>query len=161
MAVPGVSRPAGSPTLLFGRRSRIVVQRTPTRRRTMHNTHTKPGAAQSGRRAFTCKHGWRSVWRKTRGRARPARREKGRPRAAGSSPRYCPLPVRLTECGLLVSGLALIVSVAARAPVAVGVNWTETVQLPNAAIVPQLLVCEKSPGLAPVAISALPLTDEL
>lgn len=47
--------------------------------------------------------------------------------------------------------LSVMASVAARAPVAVGVNVTLIVQFPPAATeVPQLFVCPKSPGLAPL-----------
>jgi hypothetical protein len=52
--------------------------------------------------------------------------------------------------------LSAIESVARRLPVAAGVNVTPIVQeAPAVRLVPQLLVCEKSPGLAPVIVTPL------
>jgi len=52
--------------------------------------------------------------------------------------------------GLLLA-LSATVSAALRAPVAVGLKVTLIVQFPPAATLdPQVLVCPKSPGLAPV-----------
>src|SRR5438105_3019414 len=61
-----------------------------------------------------------------------------------------PVPVRLVVWGLLLA-LSVTVRVAVRVPAAVGVKVTLIVQLPPAAtLVPQLLVCVKSPLLVPV-----------
>ena len=54
--------------------------------------------------------------------------------------------------GLLLA-LSVTVNAALRDPVAVGVKVTLIVQFPPAATLePQLLVCPKSPGLAPVKV---------
>jgi hypothetical protein len=54
---------------------------------------------------------------------------------------YCPVPVRLTLCGLLAA-LSVKVIAPVRVPTAVGVKVTLIVQLPAAATnVPQVLVC--------------------
>src|SRR2546423_1525863 len=56
-----------------------------------------------------------------------------------------PVPERVTVCGLLGSE-SVSVSVPLRVPAAVGVKVTFTVQLtPAPRLVPQVLVCEKSP----------------
>src|SRR5438552_7431833 len=56
-----------------------------------------------------------------------------------------PVPVNDTFCGLLEAE-SVRVSVPVRVPPAVGVNVTLTVQLaPAARLLPQLLLCEKSP----------------
>ncbi len=56
-----------------------------------------------------------------------------------------PMPVRETICGL-PTALSEIVMAPVRVPVAVGVNVTNILQLDSAArLVPQLLVCAKSP----------------
>ena len=69
---------------------------------------------------------------------------------AGPEEATVPVPVRLAVWGLLVA-LSVTVSVPVRVPVAVGVKVTLMVQLPPAAtLVPQLLVCAKSPLLVPV-----------
>jgi len=62
-----------------------------------------------------------------------------------------PVPVRVTDCGLLVA-LSVNVKEALLAPVAVGANATPIVQEELAAmVVPQVLdEIAKSPGLAPV-----------
>ena len=61
-----------------------------------------------------------------------------------------PVPIKLAVCGLLLA-LSVTVKVPLRVPVAVGVNVTLIVQLaPAATLVPQLLVCAKSPLLVPV-----------
>ena len=55
------------------------------------------------------------------------------------------MPLKATLCGLPVA-LSAIDSVPVRVPVAVGMKVTDTVQLaPVARLLPQLLVCEKSP----------------
>jgi hypothetical protein len=64
-----------------------------------------------------------------------------------------PVPDRVTLCVLPAALLLLSVMVkeAARAPLAVGVNVTLTLQLPfDGSELPQVLVCPKSPGFAPV-----------
>src|SRR2546426_203544 len=61
-----------------------------------------------------------------------------------------PVPDTPEVWGLLLA-LSVTVNVALRDPVAVGVNVTLIVQFPPAArLDPQVLVCPKSPGLAPV-----------
>ena len=61
-----------------------------------------------------------------------------------------PEPVRLVVWGL-PEALSVTVRVAVRVPVAVGLNVTLIVQLDAAAtLVPQVLVCVKSPLLVPV-----------
>ena len=65
-----------------------------------------------------------------------------------------PLPESGTVCGEPVA-LSLTLSVAVRSPSAAGVKITEMVQFaPAVTLVPQLLVCEKSPGSAPVRETA-------
>jgi hypothetical protein len=64
-----------------------------------------------------------------------------------------PVPVRFMNCWLPATLLLLSVTVkvAARLPLVVGVKVTLMVQLAAAATeLPQVLVCPKSPGLAPV-----------
>src|SRR5207249_807648 len=64
--------------------------------------------------------------------------------------RPAPVPVTLAVCGLLLA-LSVTVNVALLVPIAVGVNVTSIEQLaPAARLVPQLLVCAKSPLLVPV-----------
>src|SRR5436190_5986550 len=61
-----------------------------------------------------------------------------------------PVPVRLTACGLPLA-LSVTLNVALLVPLAVGVKVTLIVHCaPAATDVPQLLVCPKSPLLAPV-----------
>jgi len=62
-----------------------------------------------------------------------------------------PVPLSVKECGL-PAALSVMVTEAARAPVAVGVNVTLIVQFPlfAATELPQLFVCAKSPLFAPV-----------
>ena len=63
----------------------------------------------------------------------------------GTTVKSPPVPVRATVCGLPVA-LSEMVSEPERAPAAVGVKVTVSVQEAFAAtLVPQLLVCEKSP----------------
>lgn len=63
-----------------------------------------------------------------------------------------PVPVRASVCGLLLR-LSAMLTEAARAPSAVGVNFTVIVQVAlSASELPQLFVSEKSPGLAPVRV---------
>jgi hypothetical protein len=66
------------------------------------------------------------------------------------APVATPLPVRATDCGLLVAE-SVKLSVAVRAPLAVGLNTTEAEQVLAAArLVPQvLLAILKSPAFAP------------
>ena len=67
-----------------------------------------------------------------------------------------PVPDKLDVC---VPALSVTVTVAVRAPVAVGVNVTLIVQLEFAAtVVPQLFVCAKSPALAPVIDTLIPVS---
>jgi hypothetical protein len=57
-----------------------------------------------------------------------------------------PTPERLTVCGLPPKASSAMVTIPVRLPVAVGLNVTLIEQLaPPARVVPQLLVCEKSP----------------
>ena len=66
------------------------------------------------------------------------------------APELIPAPVKLMVCGLLPE-LSVIVSVALRALMTVGLNVTLIVQfVPAARLDPQVLVCPKSPGLEPV-----------
>jgi len=68
-----------------------------------------------------------------------------------------PVPARVTCCGLPVA-LSVMFMVEERFPSAVGVNVTLKVQLaPAATVVPQSLVCAKSPGFVPVI--AMPVMD--
>jgi hypothetical protein len=63
--------------------------------------------------------------------------------------------------GLLLP-LSVTVNVALRDPVAVGVKVTLIVQFPPAATLdPQVLVCAKSPGLAPVKVMVVMLNAAL
>src|SRR5260370_4676416 len=65
--------------------------------------------------------------------------------------------VRLTCCGLPVA-LSVMLTAAERFPIAVGVNVTLKVQLaPTATVVPQSLVCAKSPGFRP--LMTIPVMD--
>jgi hypothetical protein len=67
-------------------------------------------------------------------------------------PPLVPVPDRLTVCGL-PAALSTTEIVAVRIPEAVGVNTEVIVQFdPAATDVPQVLVCEKSPALAPVIV---------
>lgn len=55
--------------------------------------------------------------------------------------------------------LSLTFMVAARAPSATGVNFTLIVQCPFAGkLTPQVLVCVKSPGSAPVKVKLMPVS---
>lgn len=66
-----------------------------------------------------------------------------------------PVPVNDTPCGD-PDALSEIERLALRLPVAEGVNVTETVQFPFALkLLPQLLVCEKSPEFVPVMLMLL------
>jgi len=66
-----------------------------------------------------------------------------------------PVPVSETACGE-PAALSEIERLALRLPVAEGVNVTEIVQLPFALrLLPQLLVCEKSPEFVPVMLMLL------
>ncbi len=68
-----------------------------------------------------------------------------------------PVPARLTCCGLPVA-LSVMFMAAERFPIAVGVNVTLKVQLaPTATVVPQSLVCAKSPGFRP--LMTIPVMD--
>src|SRR5207244_4607574 len=68
-----------------------------------------------------------------------------------------PVPDTPAVWGLLLA-LSVTVNVALRDPVAVGVKVTLIVQFPPAATLePQLLVCPKSPGLAPVKVMLVKL----
>src|SRR5216684_1509055 len=72
-----------------------------------------------------------------------------------------PVPVSDTVCGL-PEALSVMVRVPVRVPVAVGVNVTLTVQLVlTARLVPQLLVCAKSPLAVMLATlaAAVPVFD--
>jgi len=64
-----------------------------------------------------------------------------------------PVPLRLAVCGL-EAPLSVMDTIPERAPAAVGVKVTLIVQMPDTANVAgltgQLLVCAKSPALAPV-----------
>jgi hypothetical protein len=63
-----------------------------------------------------------------------------------------PVPERLTVCGLPLA-LSVKVMAAVKDPLATGVKVTLMAQLaPAATLVPQLLLCAKSPGLAPVMV---------
>lgn len=75
---------------------------------------------------------------------------------AAPSVKSAPVPVRLTACGLPLA-LSVMVSDAARLPLAEGVKVTLMVQLaPAATLAPQVFVWAKSPLLAPVM--ATPVT---
>ena len=71
-----------------------------------------------------------------------------------------PEPFTLTVCELLLA-VSVIVSVADRVPIALGLKMMLKLQVVGAAVVraarlePQLFVCEKSPGLVPVKVLAL------
>jgi hypothetical protein len=72
------------------------------------------------------------------------------------------VPVNVTLCGLLLSGLSAIVKLALRAPVAVGLKFTETVQLPKPArLVPQVVALRKSPGSTPLRLGAVTVSAVL
>src|SRR5450755_2281319 len=69
-----------------------------------------------------------------------------------------PVPVRLLDC---VPELSVTVKVAVRVPTVVGLNVTLMVQLElEAREVPQLLLCPKSPALAPVIETLMPVRAE-
>jgi hypothetical protein len=71
------------------------------------------------------------------------------------TPGLAPVPERVTVCGLPLA-LSATLSAAVKEPLAAGVKVTLIVQLPPAAtLAPQLLLCAKSMGFAPV--SAIPL----
>lgn len=73
------------------------------------------------------------------------------PRVAGETwaPACVPAPVKVTVCGEL-GALSVSTRDAARAPVAVALKSTFTVQeSPGSSEAPQLFVCGKSPGFAP------------
>jgi hypothetical protein len=66
-----------------------------------------------------------------------------------------PEPVRFTVWGL-VGASSVTVTVAALEPIACGVKLTVMEQFaPTATVEPQLFVCAKSPGLAPVIATLL------
>ena len=66
---------------------------------------------------------------------------------------YLPVPVRETDCGLLLAP-SLTSMVAVRAPRAEGVNFTLMVQCAlGLRLRPQVFVCVKSPGSAPVKVT--------
>ena len=66
-------------------------------------------------------------------------------REVGETLTMVPLPDSATVCGLVLA-LSLTLSVPLRVPIAVGVKVTLMVHLaPPARLLPQLLVCEKSP----------------
>jgi len=72
-----------------------------------------------------------------------------------------PVPERVAVCGLPVA-LSVRVTEAAKDPLAAGMNVTLTVQLaPAATLPPQLLLCAKSPGFAPVSLMLLMLKAAL
>src|SRR5215469_10855556 len=71
-------------------------------------------------------------------------------RLEGESLAVVPIPARLAFCGL-PAALSVTLSVAARAPGAVGLNLISMLQLaPAARELPQLWVCTKSARSAPV-----------
>lgn len=73
-----------------------------------------------------------------------------------------PVPVKLTDCWLPATPLLLsvMVRVAVRVPVALGVKVTLMVQLPAPANeLPQVVVSPKSPGLPPVKAMLLMISD--
>ena len=72
-----------------------------------------------------------------------------------------PVAEMLAVCGLLLAS-SVTVRVALRAPVAVGVKVTLMVQVaPAATLVPQLLLCPKSPLLVPVKVMPVMLNAVL
>ena len=72
-----------------------------------------------------------------------------------------PKPVRLDVSGLLPA-LSVTLNVAARVPVAAGLNVTVIVQLvPAARLGPQSLLCAKSPGLVPPIVMLPMVSDAL
>jgi hypothetical protein len=73
-----------------------------------------------------------------------------------------PVPESATVCGLLLD-VSETVSVAARAPLTLGLNAIDTLQLAEAArLVPQVLLeMRKSPGSVPVMATLLIVMDEL
>lgn len=67
-------------------------------------------------------------------------------------PPAVPVPLEVTDCGL-PEALSDTETAAVLVPEAVGLKVTLMVQLaPFATVVPQLFVCEKSPGLVPVTL---------
>lgn len=67
-----------------------------------------------------------------------------------------PVPATLMLCVVPLEELSVTVRLAERAPVASGVKFTVMVQVLLAeSDVPQLFVCEKSPGLVPVKATLL------
>ena len=71
------------------------------------------------------------------------------PPEGGAKVKSCPVPIRLTVCGL-PAALSVIVMVPVRFPPAVGLNVTAMAQFaPAATLDPQVLVSAKSPALAP------------
>jgi hypothetical protein len=63
------------------------------------------------------------------------------------------VPLSAAACGLPVALSATLIE-AVRAPLAVGLNVTLIAHVPDAAtLVPHVLVCEKSPALAPVIVT--------
>src|SRR5579872_625910 len=73
---------------------------------------------------------------------------------AGEIPRYVPIPVRFTTRGL-PGKLSVTVIVPVRTPDAVGVNVTAIEHSAPEKLVPQVLVCEKSP----LAVMLLMISD--
>jgi hypothetical protein len=68
-----------------------------------------------------------------------------------------PLPPKLTICGLLTA-LSVIVNEPVLAPAAVGVKLTVMAQLaPAAKLVPQVLICAKSPLVAMLVMVKAPV----
>ena len=64
-------------------------------------------------------------------------------------------------CGL-APPLSVMLTLALRAPLAVGLKVTDTVHsFPGARLVPQLLVCEKSPLFVPVTLMLVMLSVEV
>lgn len=90
--------------------------------------------------------------------------------ATGTAAAVLPVPVSVTVC-VLGDAVSLIVSVAERVPIALGVNVTLIVQLPPAARIlgrsPQVFVCPKFVGLVPprvkllIVIAAFPVLDNV
>ena len=76
-------------------------------------------------------------------------------------PAEAPVPVRVTDCGLLVA-LSVNRSVADRAPLAVGLNTTDAEQLAPATIVElqEFLLMLKSAALVPEIATPVNVTDE-
>jgi hypothetical protein len=87
----------------------------------------------------------------------PKDRDAGETLATGAN--AVPVPVRETVWGL-PAALLVIERDALRVAATVGVKVTLMVQLaPAATLAPQVLVCAKSPGLAPVIV--MPLMDSV